>query len=81
MPARGLQRRIFAKEDYLGCVLLSPQSGVEKVIVSMVNNDHGMRDTVVRVSGSWETKSEDELGVVPAPRTQTPTLMGGFAYH
>jgi len=41
------------------------QSGVEKVIVNIINNDHGMRDTMVRVTGSWEVESEDEHGVVP----------------
>jgi len=28
-----------------------PQSGVEKIIINMVDNHHGMRDTVVRVTG------------------------------
>ena len=31
----------------------------------MVNNDHGMRDTVVQVTGLWEAESEDERGAVP----------------
>ena len=31
----------------------------------MIDNDHGMRDTVVRVTGSWEVDSEDECGAVP----------------
>ena len=37
-----------------------PQSGVEKIIVNMVNSDHGMRDSVIRVSGPWDAESEDE---------------------
>ena len=40
------------------------QSGAEKVIVNMVNNDHGMRDTMVRVTGLWDAESEDERGAV-----------------
>jgi len=33
-----------------GARYFTSQSGVEKVIVNTVNNDHGMRDTVVRVT-------------------------------
>jgi len=42
-----------------------PQSGVEKVIVNMVDIDCDMQDIVVRVTGSWEADSEDERGAVP----------------
>ena len=31
----------------------------------MVDSDRGMRDTVVRVSGPWDTDSEKESGAVP----------------
>jgi len=41
-----------------------PQSGVEKVIVNMVNSDYGIQDTVVQVTGPLEAESEDERGVV-----------------
>ena len=41
------------------------QTGVEKIIVNMSNCDHGMWDTVVRVTGPCEAESEDEHGVVP----------------
>ena len=37
-----------------------PQSGVEKIIVNMLDINHGMRDIVVRVTGPWEAESEDE---------------------
>ena len=30
----------------------------------MVDNDHGMRDTGVRVSGLWDADLEDENGVI-----------------
>jgi len=43
----------------------APQSGVVKIIVNMVNDDHGMRDTVVQVTGPGEAESEDERGAVP----------------
>ena len=43
----------------------APQSGVEKIIVNMVTNDHGMRDTVVRVTGPCDVESEGERGAVP----------------
>jgi len=42
-----------------------PQSGCEKLIVNMVDNDHGMRDIVVQVSGPWEAKLEEECGAIP----------------
>jgi len=31
----------------------------------MIDNDHNMRDTVVRVSGPWDANLEDERGAVP----------------
>ena len=68
MPAQDLQCRVFAKKDYPGCALLFPQSGVEKVIINMVDNDHGMRDTVVQVTGPWEAEYEDECGQSHLPR-------------
>jgi len=36
-----------------------PQSGCEKLIMNMVDNDRGMRDVVGRVSGPWEAESEE----------------------
>jgi len=44
-------------------LLCSPER-VEKIIVNMVNCDHDMRDTVVRVTGPWD-KSKDERGSIP----------------
>ena len=29
-----------------------PQSGCKKIIINMIDSDHGMRDTVVRVTGT-----------------------------
>jgi len=42
-----------------------PQSGVEKITVNMVDNDHGMQDTIVRVTSPGEAESENECGVIP----------------
>ena len=42
-----------------------PQSGCKKIIVNMVESDHGMRDTVIHVIGPWVAESKDECGVVP----------------
>jgi len=41
------------------------RSGCEKLIVNIVESDHSMRDTVVRVSGSWEAKSEKKHRAIP----------------
>jgi len=40
------------------------KSGVEKIIVNMIDNDHGMRDSVFRVFGPWDAESEDERGAI-----------------
>ena len=58
-----------------------PQSGVEKIIVNMVNSDHGMQDTVVRVTGLWEAESENECGAVPVACNLNLGSYGGFAYR
>ena len=42
-----------------------PQNGWEKIIINMVDSDHGMRDTVVRVTDPWEAESKDEHGAIP----------------
>ena len=44
-------------------LLCSPER-VEKIIVNMVNCDHDIRDTVVRVTDPWD-KSKDEHGSIP----------------
>ena len=31
-----------------------PQGGCIKLIINMVDSDHDMRETVVRVTGPWE---------------------------
>jgi len=31
----------------------------------MVNNGHGMRDTMVPVTGPWEAELKDERGAIP----------------
>ena len=41
-----------------------PHSGVEKIIVNMVNSDRGMQDTVTRVFGPWDADSEEECKVI-----------------
>ena len=42
-----------------------PRSGCEKLIMNMVDNNHNMRDTVIRVSGPWEAELEKERGASP----------------
>ena len=60
----------------------APQSGVEKITVNVVNNDHGMRDTMIRVIGSWEAESKDEHGVVPVVwNLYSRSHWGDFAHH
>jgi len=41
------------------------QSGIEKIIINIVDSDHGIQDAVVQVTGPWETESEDECGAIP----------------
>jgi len=54
-----------------------PQSGVEKIIVNMVDIDHGMRDTVVWVSGPWKAESENEREAIPVVWNLGLTPRGG----
>jgi len=42
------------------------QGGCDKLIVNMVNSDHGMRETVVRITGPLAAESESERVAVPA---------------
>jgi len=35
-----------------------------KIIINMVDSDHSMRDTMVRMTGPWEAKSEVEHGAI-----------------
>ena len=42
-----------------------PQTGCEKIIVNIVDSDHGMRNTMVWLTGAWEAESENEHGVIP----------------
>ena len=53
------------------------QSGYEKLIVNMGDSDHGMRDTVVRVSGPWEAESEEECEAIPTTWNLGPLARGG----
>ena len=39
-----------------------PQSGVEKIIVNMVDNDHGMQDTIVRVTSPGDGSGGSRIG-------------------
>ena len=41
-----------------------PQSGVEKIIVNMIDSDHSMRDTVFQVTGLWDAESKDGCGSI-----------------
>ena len=53
------------------------QSGCKKIIVNMTDNDHGMRDIVVRVIGPWEAESEDERGAIPTMWNLGQVARGG----
>ena len=55
-----------------------PQSGVEKIIINTVDNDHDMQDTVVLVTGPWEAESEDERGAIPVIWNLGPSLVGAL---
>jgi len=59
MSARGLLCCLRVEEDQSGRPLLRIPEWCKKLIVNMVDSDHGMCDTVVRVSGSWEAESEE----------------------
>ena len=65
MSTRGLSTTYSLRKTTQGARYFAPQSGIEKVIVNIVNNDHSMRDTVVRVTGLWEAESKDERRAVP----------------
>ena len=41
-----------------------PEGGYDKLIVNMVDSDHDMRETVVRVTGPWEARSESDRGTI-----------------
>ena len=43
----------------------------------MVDSDHSMQDTVVRVAGPWEVESEDECGAIPIVWNLRPVPRGG----
>ena len=53
------------RKTTLGARYFVPHSGMEKIIVNIVESDHGMRKTVVQVSGSWDANLEDESGAIP----------------
>jgi len=54
-----------------------PQSGVEKIIVNMVDSDSGMPDTMVRVSAPWDADLEMSVRLFQLSRTWTHVLTGG----
>ena len=63
------QREVFSTAYALrrttkGTRYFVPQSGVEKINVNMVNSDHGIRDTMFRVTGQWDVESKYEHGIV-----------------
>ena len=57
--------KYFLRKTTQEACYFTPQSGVEKIIINMVNSDHHMQDTVVRVTGPWDAELEDECGAVP----------------
>ena len=69
-PPEACQREVFSTASALRRILQGthyfvPQSGVEKIIVNMVDSDHGMRDTWVQVTGPCKAESEDEREASP----------------
>jgi len=44
----------------------------------MVDNDHDMRDTVVRVTGPWASKSENDYRDIPIVWNLGPTPGGAL---
>ena len=58
------------------CYFVS-QSGCEKIIVDIMDSDHGMRDTVVRVTDPWEAESDGERGSIPTTWKLGPMAWGG----
>jgi len=46
------------------------RSGLEKLIINLADNDHGWRETVIRVSGAWEVTAQKDCGVVPSAWNQ-----------
>ena len=40
------------------------RSGLEKLIVNLADNNHGWRETVIRISGTWEAAAQKDCGVV-----------------
>ena len=65
MLAQGLQCRLRAKEDPQDACYFVSQSGVEKIIINMVDSEYGMRDIMIWVTGLWEAESENERGAIP----------------
>ena len=53
-----------------------PQSGVEKIIVNMVNSNHGMRDTMVQMSGHGMPTRKMIVGPSRLSGTWTLALTG-----
>ena len=64
------QREVFyvayaLRKTRQGARFFVAQSGCEKLILNMVDNDYGTRDTAVWVCGPWEVESEDERRAIP----------------
>jgi len=53
-----------------------PQGVCDKLIVNMVDNDYGMCEIVVRITGPWEAESESECGAAPTPWNLCPLARG-----
>ena len=63
------QREVFSTAYTLrrttqGTRYFIPHSGVEKIIVNLIDSDHGMQNTIIRVTNPWEAELENERGAI-----------------
>ena len=48
-----------------GAHFFKPRSGLQKLIINLMDINHGWNGTVVGVSGLWEATSKSDRGLVP----------------
>ena len=57
-----------------GVCYFKPRKGWQKLIVNLVDNEHGWNGTVVRVFGPWEAILKSVCGLVPLSWNMDPTF-------
>ena len=57
-----------------------PEGGYDKLIVNMVDSDHDMRETVVRVTGPWEVELKSERGTTLTTWNLSPPARGSVTF-